>query len=1182
MVLVLAALYHYYSNNNNKDSNEEQTKRRLEGRLVREPMNADTLFRDDVRQAWIQAVFGSDFEAGVSGPCIKKDFVISPNHPQQEASLSETDDEGKLGMTVSRLALGLYVHSVTVGSEAYFLNIPQGAILVSINGLGFLAEPSRQALERIWQYEGYFTEEEEKKSEGTALSEPIEMQFYYKGLVRKYLFLCPPPYGILFGPCGNFPLVRRVYAQAAQAGVPRGSLLARVNKETFIENDHVGMALALKEEYMSRKDLALTLVFPPSSARTSHYDKETEQHHSSKSPQPKWTKKSDDGVIVNFYPLEFNLCHSGREPNVISEAQELATQVAAGRLASPSKQRGGGGGIGGGGGGAAVTRIYSACPKMENLLDAWDPLDALLYCLRLHAARYEEERFELIVESSKGTIMDSVRYLTSRPQNNVVGAFLLQFIGIICAPTNTEAQDLTSILLKVSRRDEGFCQRLYFLLRSYISTLETPKPERNLVALLNCLELLRFAENEIGKQGDETPPTPVPVSPIQSPGASTQLTAASPQSIKSSKSSKSSKSGKKGFFGRFRKKKLSSSQSMGSTSSSKSFSMASVPRSISKRPPSPVVSQSPSVMYENMSDFLGDLDRICGTIERSLQKSFRQKMADWAMQPWSPSKDSALAEVTAAMRSSLKDISSPSMLLVNPVDSTELLSSVDCDECYILPSAHFPILLTFNVSERRSTDVMLGEERLYRTKVELISLKGVDADQDFVVQAAVGGSIDVSGVSHRVRAESNLHHWTKRSTLIFDTRSSWGAPQTLSLRLAAGTQVEEETCQFEETDEMGYGWLDLSQFESTEEPMTKICHTKVSPIDKICRFDEHGEAIEGEESEVEIKIKVTTESIGFGDATEGGLSRKRMLLYKHDDDLRQEAFAVQFIKTCDEILKASGLDLKLLTFECIPVGTSRGFVEWVPGSVPLSEVCEPMGGSFLDKRTQSDVSFPSMFAKAGLSKYESLRRLGGQQNESLQKFGNVKMNPILDYLRSVAYDAAAPYMIRKEVMDNYVKSCAGYSVISYILGVGDRHLDNLLLHQSGRFFHCDYSFILGADPKMYLPVRVTSDMIDGMGGVESDNYARFMSLVGATFLALRRPGNARLLMSMVRLMEFSCVPDISENQTTEQAVIGLRDRLRLDLNEQEAIAFMEHLIENAVSSKVWMAVDAIHSLGKKF
>ena len=53
-----------------------------------------------------------------------------------------------------------------------------------------------------------------------------------------------------------------------------------------------------------------------------------------------------------------------------------------------------------------------------------------------------------------------------------------------------------------------------------------------------------------------------------------------------------------------------------------------------------------------------------------------------------------------------------------------------------------------------------------------------------------------------------------------------------------------------------------------------------------------------------------------------------MLLYKHDEDLRQEMFAIEFIKTCDVLLKASGLDLKILTFQCVPVGAQRGFIEW--------------------------------------------------------------------------------------------------------------------------------------------------------------------------------------------------------------------------------------------------------------
>jgi phosphatidylinositol 3-kinase len=352
---------------------------------------------------------------------------------------------------------------------------------------------------------------------------------------------------------------------------------------------------------------------------------------------------------------------------------------------------------------------------------------------------------------------------------------------------------------------------------------------------------------------------------------------------------------------------------------------------------------------------------------------------------------------------------------------------------------------------------------------------------------------------------------------------------------------------------------------------------------------------------------VTAELLSFLDQAKGPRCPKRLLLYKHDDDLRQEMFAIQFISSCDKLLQASGLDLKLLTFRCIPVGPRRGFIEWIPGSVPLSDICQPFAGWLLDdngdQHVNDDASLQSVsgVAKAGLTKYKCLRRLGGNQTTDAR--GSFANNPIQDYLRSVAYDPEAPYLIQTDVIGNYIKSCAGYCVITYLLastnptyfvcgtccmpltsillqGVGDRHLDNLLLHHTGRFFHCDYSFILGNDPKKYLPVRITEDMIFGMGGRGSDNYAKFLSLTGATFLALRQPGNVCFLLSLVRSMVPSCLPDLAS--APEDVILSIRGRLRLDLSEHAAVSFMEKLIETSLSSKMWLAVDAIHSLGKKF
>ncbi|KAI7986287.1 hypothetical protein LOK49_LG14G01678 [Camellia lanceoleosa] len=85
---------------------------------------------------------------------------------------------------------------------------------------------------------------------------------------------------------------------------------------------------------------------------------------------------------------------------------------------------------------------------------------------------------------------------------------------------------------------------------------------------------------------------------------------------------------------------------------------------------------------------------------------------------------------------------------------------------------------------------------------------------------------------------------------------------------------------------------------------------------------------------------------------------------------------------------------------------------------------------------------------------------------------------IISYLQKFHPDEEGPLGIIATYLETFITSCAGYSVITYILGIGDR--------DDGCLFHADFGFILGCDPKPFPPpMKLCKEMVEAMGRAES-------------------------------------------------------------------------------------------------
>ncbi|PKU33249.1 phosphatidylinositol 4-phosphate 3-kinase c2 domain-containing subunit beta [Limosa lapponica baueri] len=225
------------------------------------------------------------------------------------------------------------------------------------------------------------------------------------------------------------------------------------------------------------------------------------------------------------------------------------------------------------------------------------------------------------------------------------------------------------------------------------------------------------------------------------------------------------------------------------------------------------------------------------------------------------------------------------------------------------------------------------------------------------------------------------------------------------------------------------------------------------------------------------------------------------VIFKCGDDLRQDMLTLQMIRIMNKIWVQEGLDMRMVIFRCFSTGRGRGMVEMIPNA-------------------------------------ETLRKIQVEHGVT----GSFKDRPLADWLqkhnpKEDEYEKA---------VENFIYSCAGCCVATYVLGICDRHNDNIMLKTTGHMFHIDFGRFLG-HAQMFgnikrdrAPFVFTSDMayvING-GDKPSSRFHDFVDLCCQAYNLIRK--HTHLFLNLLGLMLSCGIPELSDLEDLKYVYDALR------------------------------------------
>jgi len=254
-------------------------------------------------------------------------------------------------------------------------------------------------------------------------------------------------------------------------------------------------------------------------------------------------------------------------------------------------------------------------------------------------------------------------------------------------------------------------------------------------------------------------------------------------------------------------------------------------------------------------------------------------------------------------------------------------------------------------------------------------------------------------------------------------------------------------------------------------------------------------------------------------------------LAKPKDDLRRDCRLMDFNFLLNKLFRkdseARKRDLHIRTYTVVPTNETSGLIEWVEnlkGLRPIILQLHKEEGRYLN--TKWTMAYASHKVDSMEKKRKNLTRCLEDQQGAVFSQWFAKTFP----------DPQAWLMARMA----YTRTTAVMSILGYIIGLGDRHLENINVDTTnGDTFHVDMNCLFNKGETMevpeVVPFRLTHNMVDAFGPLGIEGPFRISCEIALKVMRKERD----VLMSVLRPFVFDPLVDWAKGSKSGGAGEGM-------------------------------------------